>query len=107
MLAAHCVDVGRDPAEVAVTHLSTTLVGTDDADVGALVDALRPRGRSAATYATSVNAGTVEDQVGRFRELAEAGVSEVMIRLPDQADPGRWSAPAWWSPPSASRRGPR
>jgi hypothetical protein len=28
----------------------------------------------------------VEDHVGRFRELAEAGVSEVMIRLPGLAD---------------------
>ena len=48
-------------------------------------------GRAAAaptSYAAAVNAGTVDDQVGRFRELAEAGVSEVMVRLPDLADPG-------------------
>jgi F420-dependent oxidoreductase-like protein len=87
VLATHCADVGRDPSEVSVTHLSTTLVGSDDAEVGRLVERLRPRGRSASAYAASVNAGTVDDQVGRFRELAEAGVSEVMIRLPDQADP--------------------
>ena len=87
VLAGHCTDVGRDPTEVSVTHLSTTLVGSDDAEVERLVERLRPRGRSATAYATTVNAGTVADQVGRFRELAEAGVSEVMIRLPDQADP--------------------
>ena len=27
------------------------------------------------------------DQVGRCRELAEAGVAEVVVRLPDIADP--------------------
>ena len=37
-------------------------------------------------YAAAVNAGTVADHVGRFRELAEAGVSEVMVRLPDLTD---------------------
>jgi hypothetical protein len=30
-----------------------------------------------------VHAGTVGDHVGRFRGLAEAGVREVMVRLPD------------------------
>jgi hypothetical protein len=29
----------------------------------------------------------VDDHVGRFRELAEAGVAEVMVRLPDLTDP--------------------
>jgi hypothetical protein len=34
-----------------------------------------------------MNAGTVSDHVGRFRELAELGVREVMVRLPDPLDP--------------------
>jgi F420-dependent oxidoreductase-like protein len=87
VLRAHCRDAGRDPAEVALTHLSTTLVGRDDRDVATKVEAGRPRHRSAEQYAATVHAGTVADQVGRFRELAEAGVSEVMVRLPDIADP--------------------
>jgi hypothetical protein len=28
------------------------------------------------------------DQVGRFRRLAEIGVAEVAVRLPDLRDPG-------------------
>ena len=48
----------------------------------------RPRRRSAESYAALVNAGTVADQVGRCRELVEAGVAEVVVRLPDIADPG-------------------
>jgi alkanesulfonate monooxygenase SsuD/methylene tetrahydromethanopterin reductase-like flavin-dependent oxidoreductase (luciferase family) len=80
VLAAHCSAAGR---EVGLTHLSTTLVGRTDAEVAALVDRLRPRNRPAAAYAAGVHAGTVADHVGRFRDLADAGVSEVMVRLPD------------------------
>jgi F420-dependent oxidoreductase-like protein len=88
VLRAHCEDAGRDPGQVALTHLSTALVGTDDAQVARLVDRLRPRSGDPARYAASVNAGTVDDHVGRFRELAEAGVSEIMVRLPDLVDAG-------------------
>jgi F420-dependent oxidoreductase-like protein len=83
VLAAHCAEAGRDPAEVALTHLSTTLVGRTDAEVAAAVERLRPRREPAARYAASVHAGTVADHVGRFRGLAEAGVREAMVRLPD------------------------
>lgn len=87
VLRAHCRDVGREPGSVAMTHLSTALVGSDDRHLAELVEARRPRGRSASSYAAAVNAGTVADQVGRFRELAEAGAVEVVVRLPDLADP--------------------
>jgi F420-dependent oxidoreductase-like protein len=86
VLRAHCAEAGRDPAEVELTHLSTALVGADDRQVAELVDRLRPRRRGHAEYAASVNAGTVDDHIGRFRELAEAGAVEVMVRLPDLAD---------------------
>jgi F420-dependent oxidoreductase-like protein len=86
ILRSHCEAVGRDPAAVALTHLTSALVGVDDAEVGGLVERLRPRRQDPARYAASVNAGTVEDHVGRFRELAEAGVSEVMVRLPGLVD---------------------
>jgi len=88
VLRRHCANAGRDPGDVALTHLSTALVGSTDAQVAGLVERLRPRGRAAAQYAATVNAGTVDDHVGRFRELAEAGVQEVMVRLPDLTDAG-------------------
>ena len=47
----------------------------------------RPRGVDPARYAATVYAGTVADQVGRFRELAEVGVGEIVVRLPDLLDP--------------------
>jgi alkanesulfonate monooxygenase SsuD/methylene tetrahydromethanopterin reductase-like flavin-dependent oxidoreductase (luciferase family) len=91
VLAAHCAEAGREMGRstkggVALTHLSTTLVGRTDAEVAGAVDRLKPRNRSAAAYAASVHAGTVADHVGRFRELADAGVTEVMVRLPDLTD---------------------
>jgi F420-dependent oxidoreductase-like protein len=88
VLRAHCVDVGRDPAEVALTHQSSVLVGRDDTHLAERVEGRRPRRQTAAAFAAAVNAGTVPDQVGRFRELAEAGVAEVMVRVVDIADPG-------------------
>jgi alkanesulfonate monooxygenase SsuD/methylene tetrahydromethanopterin reductase-like flavin-dependent oxidoreductase (luciferase family)/predicted kinase len=64
-----------------LTHLTTALVAEDDRGVEALVEAGRGR-RPRDAYAAAVNAGTVADHVGRCRELAEAGVREVMVRLP-------------------------
>jgi F420-dependent oxidoreductase-like protein len=83
VLHAHCDEVGRDRADVAVTQLSTTLVGRDGAELAGLLDGLRPRRWSAERYATSVNAGTVTDQVGRFRGLADGGVATAIVSFPD------------------------
>ncbi len=84
VLRAHCADAGRD---VELTHLSTTLIGADDRHVAEVAERLRPRRQDPARYAASVNAGTVTDHIGRYRALAEAGVREAMIRLPDLTDP--------------------
>jgi F420-dependent oxidoreductase-like protein len=86
VLHRHCAAVGRDPATIEVTQLSTTLVGRDTAEVDALVERLRPRRVGSERYAAHVNAGTVDDQVGRFRALADAGVELAVVSLPDLAD---------------------
>lgn len=86
VLRAHCEVVGRDPGQVLLTHLSTALVGEDDRHLSDLVERLRPQRLDPARYVAMVNAGTIADHVGRFRELAEAGASEVMVRLPDLTD---------------------
>lgn len=65
-----------------LTHLGTALVAADDRHLADLVERLRGR-KSRESYAKEVNAGTVADHVGRFRQLAEAGVREAMVRLPD------------------------
>lgn len=83
VLTDHCRDVGRDPAEVEVTHLSPVLVGRDRDEVVELVDANRGRSATRTAATERLTAGTVEDHVGRFRQLAEAGVQTAMVSLVD------------------------
>ena len=69
VLRAHCDAEGRDPAAIAVTHLAPARV----------VAAGEPReGQGAAT---------VEEHVGRYRELAEAGVQTAIVGLSDARGP--------------------
>ncbi|MHA6620422.1 LLM class flavin-dependent oxidoreductase [Pseudonocardia sp. DLS-67] len=83
VLREQCARTGR---EVELSHLTTALVGRDPSEVAALVEAHRPRPVDSGRFAQQVHAGTVADQVGRFRELAEIGVAEVAVRLPDLRD---------------------
>jgi F420-dependent oxidoreductase-like protein len=87
VLARHCADVDRDPTTVQVTHLSTALAGPDQETVEQLVASLRPSGTSPEAYRTWANAATVDDHIGRFRELAEAGVHHAVVSLPDLDTP--------------------
>jgi F420-dependent oxidoreductase-like protein len=58
VLHAHCADIGRDPSEITVTHLSQAPVDVDP-----------------------------DDHLGRFRELAEAGVQTAIVNMPGIDDP--------------------
>jgi F420-dependent oxidoreductase-like protein len=86
VLRQHCAREGRPPNQVQLSHMSTVLVGADDRHVGEVLDRIRPRRADPAVFARSVHAGTVDDHIGRVRELAEAGVGEVVVRLPDPSD---------------------
>ena len=86
VLHRHCADVGRDPAEVRVTHLASALTGRTRDDVVGAIDGLKPKRATPEAYGAAVNAGTIEDHVGRFRALAEAGVQTAIVNLPDLGD---------------------
>ncbi|MBO0830867.1 MAG: LLM class flavin-dependent oxidoreductase, partial [Actinobacteria bacterium] len=86
VLREHCAQAGRDPAEVAVTVLDIPVVGRDREHVAAVVESLRGR-TSAAAYARQHHAGTAADHIGRYRLLAERGVSTVFVSLPDLVGP--------------------
>ena len=88
ILARHCEEVGRQPAEVRVTHLSTAVVADSRRQLAAVVDRLRPDGTTPELAADRVGAGTVEDQVGRYHHLAGAGVQTAIVSLPDAFTPG-------------------
>ncbi len=85
-LRRHCERAGRDPADVAVTVLDVPVVGRDREHTAALVETLRGRA-SASAFARQHHAGTAADHVGRYRLLAEHGVSTVFLSLPDLAGP--------------------
>ncbi len=86
VLLNHCADLGRDAAEIEITQLSTVMVGEDHADVARWVNDNRPRQMSAERFARSVNAGTVDQHVGRVRALAAVGVNRVIVSLADLND---------------------
>jgi alkanesulfonate monooxygenase SsuD/methylene tetrahydromethanopterin reductase-like flavin-dependent oxidoreductase (luciferase family)/predicted kinase len=86
VLRARCVRAGRDPADVAVTVLDVPVVGRDREHTASLVESLRGR-TSAAAFARRHHAGVAADHVGRYRLLAERGVSTVFVSLPDLAGP--------------------
>jgi F420-dependent oxidoreductase-like protein len=66
VLRAHCADAGRDPSTITVTNLSSAAI------LGASADAA---GRDGAVVAT------VDEQIGRYRAWAEAGVQEAVVAL--------------------------
>lgn len=86
VLHRHCADVGRDPAEIAVTVLDLPVVGRDRDDTWARVERLRGRA-AAATYAARTHAGTVPEHRDRHAALAGLGVSTVFLSTPDLHGP--------------------
>jgi F420-dependent oxidoreductase-like protein len=65
VLQEHCAAEGRDPATVEVTHLASARVV------------------ASAEARDGEGAATVEEHVGRYRELAESGVQTAIIGLAD------------------------
>jgi alkanesulfonate monooxygenase SsuD/methylene tetrahydromethanopterin reductase-like flavin-dependent oxidoreductase (luciferase family) len=87
VLHRHCAAAERDPAEVEVTQLSTVMVADDAAALTDAIEQVRPRRMSAERFARRVNAGTLDQHVGRFAALAAAGVQTAVVSLPDVHEP--------------------
>ena len=86
VLRRHCAEVGRDPAEVAVTVLDLPVVGRDRDDVWERVERLRGR-TAAATYARRHHAGTPPSTGSATGSWPSRGVSTVFVALPDLTRP--------------------
>jgi hypothetical protein len=56
--------------------------------VSATIERLRPKRMGAERYARDANAGTVADHYERAMRLIDAGVTTLIVRLVDVADPG-------------------
>jgi F420-dependent oxidoreductase-like protein len=92
ILNRHCEEVGRPRDEVRVTHLSTAVVAGSRREVDADVDRLRSGQATREQAAQRFGAGTVEDQVERYEQLAGAGVQTAIVSLPDAFTPGALEA---------------
>jgi len=86
VLRSHCRQADRDPDQVQVTVLDIPVVGRDREHAGSIVERLRGR-TAAAAFARRHHAGLPADHIGRYRQLAERGVSTVFVALPDLAGP--------------------
>ncbi|MGZ4680523.1 MAG: hypothetical protein ACXVIH_10855, partial [Ilumatobacteraceae bacterium] len=74
--------------EIDISHLSTVLIGADRDALATTIDRLRPKRVGAERYARETNAGTVEDHYERAMRLIKAGVTTLIVRLADVAEPG-------------------
>ena len=86
VLRGHLQRAGRTIGDLQVTVLDLPIVGNDPDQVGRLVEAHRGR-TSAKAYAATHHAGTVDQQIGRYRLLADRGVRTVFVSLPDLTGP--------------------
>jgi len=77
VLHRYCAEIGRDPGDIRVTHLSEAGV-------------LGGRGGAAERYADVV--GTVDELVGRYRSLADVGVTHAIVGLHNEGDPANVEA---------------
>jgi alkanesulfonate monooxygenase SsuD/methylene tetrahydromethanopterin reductase-like flavin-dependent oxidoreductase (luciferase family)/predicted kinase len=86
VLRQHCLQAGRDPAQVEVTVLDIPVIGRDREDAASIVEKLRGR-TTAAAFAQRHHAGPADEHIGRYRLLADHGVKTVFVSLPHLADP--------------------
>ena len=83
VLAAHCEDFERDPAEVEVTHLANALAASDRLSLRERVDRLRDRNMTAESFVKRHNAGTVDDLAQLFSAYSAAGAAHSIVSIPD------------------------
>ena len=78
VLRGHCKDVGRDPAEVTVSRLSTLVLTADEEETASTKDFLRQVGADPG----GSDVGTADELVARVEELAAAGVEYFVWNMP-------------------------
>ena len=66
--------------------LDIPVIGRDREDAASIVEKLRGR-TTAAAFAQRHHAGTADEQIGRYRLLADRGVKTVFVSLPHLTEP--------------------
>ncbi len=78
VLAGHCAAIGRDMTDLLVTVLDVTMVGADREHTATLVEAHRGS-VSSREFRRRTAAGTVQEQIERYRGLMGAGIDRVYV----------------------------
>ena len=87
----HAARAGRSLDDLRITVLDVPIVGDTPDEVARLVEAHRGRA-SAKTYAAAHHAGTIDQHIDRYRQLAERGVHTVFVSFPDLTGPAQTRA---------------
>lgn len=80
VLHRHCADVGRDPAEVAVTKIASVVLTASDEETTSTRDFLVES--AGAETAASFFIGQAAELVDQVAPYVEAGVDELLLNLP-------------------------
>jgi hypothetical protein len=71
-----------------VTQLSSLACARDTDELDRMLERHTGDHETPELAAERLTAGTVDDHIGRFRGLADAGVEEVIVSLHDVGEPG-------------------
>jgi alkanesulfonate monooxygenase SsuD/methylene tetrahydromethanopterin reductase-like flavin-dependent oxidoreductase (luciferase family) len=79
VLRAHCADVGRDPAQVTVSRLSTLILTDSDEQTKTMRETFA---RQAPERAAALNVGREKEILEQVDELTDAGVKYLIFNMP-------------------------
>ncbi len=86
VLAGHCEDVGRDPAEITKTRLGVLAIAPTHEAAMAKVDALKRTGMPEERLNTTVMAGDPDGIAEQAAAFADAGIEGLTMTIPDVHD---------------------
>ena len=84
----HAARAGRSLGGLLITVLDVPIVGDTPDEVARLVEAHRGR-TSAKTYAAAHHAGTIDQHIDRYRQIAERGVHTAFVSFPNLTGPAQ------------------
>jgi alkanesulfonate monooxygenase SsuD/methylene tetrahydromethanopterin reductase-like flavin-dependent oxidoreductase (luciferase family)/predicted kinase len=79
VLHEHATAVGRDPAAIRVTHLSSVIVGRTPSEASDMVAQLRIPPKRVSSF----HPGSIQTHVERVSSLQAAGVTDVIVSMPN------------------------
>jgi len=83
VLHRHCVEIDRDPDQIEVGHLVTTVPAPDPVALRSQVEQLRGRNQTVEQFSSANNAGVAADLVDLFGSYHAAGASHSLVALPN------------------------